>query len=129
MAVGDATQGDRAKGKCRHHHRVRQRSGGAIDAEFKLRLGQDHDDRPHADADQSGDQKRQRQPGKGVSAVWRVPISVTERRGGGLIHGPKLRRSEADGNWRRRAGHCLRRTAGDIPQFAAAARRARHNPS
>ena len=59
-----APERDRREGERAHHHGVGKRGGGPVDAEVELRRRQDHDDRPHAGADQGRDQKRQAKPGK-----------------------------------------------------------------
>jgi hypothetical protein len=88
----DGRDGERA-----HHDRIGERGRRAVDAEVALRLRQDHDDRPHAHADQRRDQERQGEPGESVGPVGRVSAG---RRGEGrkLVHGPNLRHTSGDSN-------------------------------
>ena len=97
-AIRHSPQRDRREGERAHHHGVRQRGGRAVDAEFKLRLRQDDDHRPHARPDQRRDHAATRRGGQTRSgrqghSGWRIRGHAWKS-----VHCPDLRHTDGDSN-------------------------------
>ncbi len=82
VAVGQAAHRDARQPERDHRQRVRQRCGGARDAEFRLHGGQRDDHRPHADATDRRQRQRDEKP---LPRGRRFDFTV--RHGAGILHG------------------------------------------